>query len=407
MGEQLGRGGRPRVLWITDEAPDADLGGGNVRQSHLVRGLARVADVHLLVVGDGPDAAVAAAVAEVTAVADPGLPEPAWKPFRRAHDLWLALVARGPREVALAARRRRALRPVVRRLAADVDLVVACHPGLAALVGSRGSARWVAQLHHIGSAQARQAGAVAPGARQRWLLAREEAKAVASERALVAACDLTVVVSDDDRHDVTGGDPALLAKVVVAPNGVDPQRYAPSPLPAAPAVLMAGSFQYGPNVDGAEWFCAEVLPAVRAAVPDATLTLAGRAPAASVRVLADRPGVAVHADVASMADEFAAARLTVVPLRIGSGTRLKALESMAAGRPVVGTTIGLAGLGITDGVDGRVVDDPAATAAAVVQLLRDDAAAAAMAEAGRRLVVEHHDWTAIANAFAAAVLEGR
>jgi glycosyltransferase involved in cell wall biosynthesis len=168
---------------------------------------------------------------------------------------------------------------------------------------------------------------------------------------------------------------------------------------------MTGSFQYGPNADGAVWFCDEVLPVVLEAVPDATLTLVGREPRAEVRALADRPGVSLHADVPDMAPWLAGARMTVVPLRIGTGTRLKALESMAAGRPVVGTTIGLEGLGVVDGVHAHVADTAAELAGLVVRVLRDPERAAALVAGGRRLVEERFDWEAIGRAFADAVVE--
>ena len=90
-----GGGQRPSVLWITDEPPDRSLGGGNIRQAHLVEGLARAADVTLLLVGELHDDVVRAAVREVVEVAPVRLPEPRTRFVRRLFDLWLALGA-GP-----------------------------------------------------------------------------------------------------------------------------------------------------------------------------------------------------------------------------------------------------------------------------------------------------------------------
>jgi len=95
----------------------------------------------------------------------------------------------------------------------------------------------------------------------------------------------------------------------------------------------------------------------------------------------------------------------VVPLRIGSGSRLKALEAMAANRPVVGTSIGLEGLDLTDGREALVANDAEAFAAAVVRVLRDDAVAGALARAGRAAAQERFEWSAIVAAFSEAVLE--
>jgi glycosyltransferase involved in cell wall biosynthesis len=395
------RRARPSVLWITQEPPDRSLGGGNIRQAHLVAALAQRADVTLLVMGTLADDGVRDAVTEVIDLPGVHLPEPRWKPARRLFDLWIA--ARGPREVVLTARCRRAMRPIVRRLEPRFDLVVACHPGMAALRPRRPVARWVAQLHHVSSARAQQERAVTPGRRQRWLLDREVAHAARFELHLLDTFDGVVVVSPDDAALL----PTERARgpVLVVPNGVDVERYRPSPLPSEPAIVMTGSFQYGPNAEGAVWFCDEVLPLIRAAVPDATLTLVGREPRAEVQALAARPGISLHADVPDMAPWLARARVTVVPLRIGTGTRLKALESMAAGRPTVGTSIGLEGLGVDDGVQADIADTAPEFAERVIRVLRDDEHAAALVAAGRRLVEERFDWEAVGRPFADAVVE--
>jgi glycosyltransferase involved in cell wall biosynthesis len=398
VGDRLAR---PSVLWITQEPPDRSLGGGNIRQAHLVEALARRADVTLLVMGTQADAAVRAVAAEVIDLPDVILPAPRWNVARRLFDLWVA--ARGPREVVLTARCRRVMRPIVRRLEPQVDLVVANHPGMAALRPRRPTARWIAELHNVSSARTRQEREVTPGRRQRWLLDRELSHATRFEARLLDAFVGVVVVSPDDA-ELLGAERAN-GSVLVVPNGVDVDRYRPSPLPTEPAIVMAASFQYGPNADGAVWFCNEVLPLVRAEVPEATLTLVGREPRAEVRALAGRPGVSLHADVPDMAPWLALARVTIAPLRIGTGTRLKALESMAAGRPVVGTTIGFEGLGVEDGVHAEVADTAPELAERVIRVLRDDQHAAALVEAGRRLVEEHYDWAAIGRAYAEAVVE--
>jgi glycosyltransferase involved in cell wall biosynthesis len=152
---------------------------------------------------------------------------------------------------------------------------------------------------------------------------------------------------------------------------------------------------YLPNVDGALWFAESVLPRVRRAVPDVRFDLVGRSPVDDVRRLASHPAIEVHADVPAVAPFLERARVAVVPLRMGTGTRLKALEALAAARPVVGTTIGLEGLGIRDGVDARIVDDAEQMATAIVELLTSDAAALRIAEAGAELARSSYGWARI------------
>lgn len=396
-GEAGRSAGRARVLWVTDEPPALDLGGGNIRQAHLVGGLGRAADVCLLVMGEVDDD-VRGALREVVEVPPRPLPQPKVKAVRRVLDLWLALGASGPWEVALAAGRRRRLRPLIEPLAARADLVVVSHLGLAGLLPRRRSVPWVLQLHHVSSAKAAQERALIQGRRQRWLVTREIGKARRFEHWALRAFDGVITVSDEDADLLTAGAAEVArAQLMVVPNGVDTSRYRSAPLPERPSVVMTGSLHYGPNVDGARWFVEQVYPRVREQVTDATLDLVGRAPPPEVRALAERPGVSVHADVASVAPWLERCRVAVVPLRIGTGTRLKALEAMAAGRPLVGTTLGLGGLGLVAGVHALIVDDPVRMAEAVVSLLRDRDQATRLADAGRALVEQRFEWSVIAD----------
>jgi hypothetical protein len=237
----------------------------------------------------------------------------------------------------------------------------------------------------------------ATGRRQRALHRLDAAKAHRLEKALVRHYDLTTACSLEDATAIGPG-------VVVVPNGVELDLPL-TPVPAAPRILLPGTLNFAPNVDGALWFTDAVLPLVRAERPDVSLQVVGRDPDPSVLALDERPEVEVHADVPSMEPFVRDARVIVVPLRVGTGTRLKALEGLAARRPVAGTVIGLEGLGLTDGVDAMVADDPPALATRIVRLLDDDALAARMGAAGRALVEERFGWERIGPRFAAEVLQ--
>ena len=387
------------VAWITPFAPDRSGGGGQIRQAHLLLALARRAQIELICPGPVTDPDVRSAVARLVEVAPVAADWRGGHPWlRRAVDLGASIVPRQPLEV-------RAFRPVRRTLGAavasvDADVVLVEFAGLAPLLPpGHPRGRWVLTLHNLPSRMSAQQASVLPHRRQRWFLTRDARAGSAFERRVAAAFDAVITCTDEDAAALGG-----VGSVLVVPNGVDIEQFKPSPLPAAPRVVFTGALYTTPNVDAARWFCQEIWPQVRREVPTASLDLVGARPVESVRALARLNGVTVHADVVSVVPSIAAARVAVVPIRVGSGTRLKALEAMAAGRPVVGTAIGLEGLGLRAGVNALVADDAATFAAAVVRVLRDDDLAAALAAAGRREVEERFAWAAIAASFAQSVV---
>jgi glycosyltransferase involved in cell wall biosynthesis len=275
------------------------------------------------------------------------------------------------------------------------DAVVVEHPGLAPLIRRRRGERWFLTLHNVGSGTLRQQAELV-GGRQRWLNRRYAGHAARLEDRWLREYDTVFSVSDDDAAMLPGPS-------VVVPNGVDTTVHAPSPVPRAPRIVFVGTLGFLPNVDGVLWFVEQVLPLVRRQVPAVELALVGRLATPEVRGLSRLPGVSVHVDVPDVRPYVAAARVSIVPLRVGTGTRLKALESMAAGRPVVGTTVGLAGLHLETGRHALVADDAETFARDVVRVLTDDALAARLAESGRSFVVARYDWERIAGTFVDAV----
>jgi glycosyltransferase involved in cell wall biosynthesis len=386
----------PRVLWVTAEVPDAALGGGSIRQAHLLRTVAASAETHLLLAGrlgpGGPPAELAGVVELTVSPA----PLPDSHALRRLVIARRALFSRHPETVHEHRGALDALRPALRR-SADFDVVLVEHAGLAPLVTERVGSRWVLTMHNLPSVQAEQAAGLAPSSRHRWLWEREAAKARRLEADAGRAFDTVIAVSDQDASRLTGD-------VRVVPNGVDLEAFMPTPLPSTPSLVFTGTLDYRPNVDGILWFCREVLPSAARRVPGLTLTIAGRRPVPAVRELARQPGVSVIADVADIRPVLQRARLAVVPIRLGTGTRLKVLEAMAAGRPVVGTAVGLEGLGVEAGRHALVADDPAGLADAIVSLCADTELAARLAAGGRQLVEARYGWDDIGRRLTAVLL---
>jgi glycosyltransferase involved in cell wall biosynthesis len=246
--------------------------------------------------------------------------------------------------------------------------------------------RRVIDLHNVESALVRSYARVGRGPQR--ILAHAEAVALgAMERSLLPTFDTVVVVSERERHRL----PAGVRNVVVCPNGRDPDPLGPPPPAATPTAAFVATLGWAPNVDAALWFTGEVWPEVCRRRPDARLLLVGRDPSASVRALASS-SVEVSGTVSEVRPYLAKARVAVAPLRSGGGTRLKILEALDAGRPVVATSVAVDGLEDLIGEGVVVADDPGSMIEAVSGLLDDAQRASALGRAGHNAVAARHTW---------------
>jgi glycosyltransferase involved in cell wall biosynthesis len=169
------------------------------------------------------------------------------------------------------------------------------------------------------------------------------------------------------------------------------------PLPGEPAVVVLGSQGWLPNEDSVAWFLAEVWPSTVAALPGAVLHLFGAASPGPLPA-----NVVVHPPPRDSAEAFAPGSILAVPLRIGSGVRIKVLEAWARGVPVVGTPAALAGLEAEDGREALAAGDPSAFAAALRRLSREPGLVLHLVEEGRRALRDRHDPAGIAADLVAA-----
>ncbi len=216
------------------------------------------------------------------------------------------------------------------------------------------------------------------------------------ERRVFAEVDRIIAVSHDDA--------SLLQRqfgvqaVDVVENGIDRGYYemVRGHRPSA-TILFLGSLDWRPNLDAVRLLLDDIFPAVRRAEPSASLRIVGRAPPPwLVHRVAATAGVELHADVADVRPYLADSGILAVPLRIAGGSRLKILEALVCGLPVVSTRIGVEGLELRAGRHLVVVEDIRAMAPALVESIRNPQTARAMAELGRQVVLERYDWDILA-----------
>jgi glycosyltransferase involved in cell wall biosynthesis len=189
------------------------------------------------------------------------------------------------------------------------------------------------------------------------------------------------------------------ATIDVVPNGVDCNRigYGP-PTGQGSCVLFVASLDSDANHDGAIYFLREILPLISLHTPEVIARIVGRNPRSELLNSGDGRHVFVHANVDDVLTYYRNADVIVVPLRSGGGTRLKILEAMAAGVPVVSTSIGAEGLDIVSGENILLADTPVDFAARVVELLSNVEMARTISLSARNLVESIYDWRRIAAA---------
>jgi sugar transferase (PEP-CTERM/EpsH1 system associated) len=228
-------------------------------------------------------------------------------------------------------------------------------------------------------------------------------KSHAYERAACRRFDHVVAVSQEDREMLERA--YGLKSVSDVPTGVDTEFFRPrGTVQREPHNLVfTGSMDWLPNEDAIQFFTKEIMPRIRERVPDATLTVVGRNPYASLVELGRRdPSITVTGRVEDVRPYMERAGAYIVPIRVGGGTRLKIYEAMAMEKPIISTTIGAEGLPLTDGRELLLADTAEAFASAVVSVLRDEAKARELGARAAEVVRERFSWDKVGKAFADA-----
>lgn len=187
------------------------------------------------------------------------------------------------------------------------------------------------------------------------------------QKMLVPRFDVNLLAGPNDCRSLAAQFPEQ--KFLCLPNVVRPVTAPDEPNPLS--LLFIGSMDYLPNADGVEYFCQSVLPLLRGMVPPFKLRVAGHGAEPQVLALGRHPEVQMVGMVPDVTPEYAKAGVVVVPLRAGSGTRIKILEAFSYRRPVVSTTIGAEGLHVTHDQHLLIADTPEEFASACARLMTD------------------------------------
>lgn len=390
------------ILWIKTELLHPVDKGGRIRTYQMLRALKERHQVTYLALDNGR--APADAAPRASEYCHELVRVPFREPERASPGFWfdLALNAFSSMPFAIGRYRSPAMRSEIQRLVArgDVDVVVCDFLMPSQNVPGGFDCPTVLFQHNVEAVIWERHTEVQANPLARAYFKSQWRRMVRFEREQCRRFDQVVAVSESDAEIFRNAYGA--ERVEAVPTGVDTDYFAPMDLPPEPGHLVfVGAMDWLPNSDGITWFVRDVLPLVRKAVPGARVSIVGRNPGTAVRRLAEaHEGVEVTGAVPDVRPYLARGSAVVVPLRVGGGTRLKIYEAMAAGRPLVSTSVGAEGLPLEPNEHYLAADSAPDLAEACIKLLRDPAAAEAMAKRGSEFVRGHFGWARVAEQFA-------
>jgi glycosyltransferase involved in cell wall biosynthesis len=399
---------RPRLLFVSPRFLFPLDEGGKIRTVGILRAMQGGAFDVTLVSPAPPD--VARFRPELKSVAERFI---SW-PQRTPGLLERALGVLGHLPVSTASDQSATGRTVVQeQLAVGTDVLVADFPHSAVLLPTAMGAASVMFTHNVEAEILERHAAQAQGWR-RAVWQREARKMLAFEAATLQAFTEVVAVSERDARALASR--YNLGHVSRIDTGVDLDYYpytAPRSALGAPpgtpgTVVFAGAMDSRSNIDGIEFLLRDIWPLVLARRPATRMKIVGRNPPPGLVAEAARTqGWSFTGFVDDTRPHLREGDISAIPLRVGSGTRLKAFEAMAMGLPVVSTTLGVEGLGLEPGHDYAAADTAGAFADAIVRLLNDPASRQRLAESGRALLEARYSWKVIGRQFEAICLETR
>jgi glycosyltransferase involved in cell wall biosynthesis len=396
-----------RVLWLSHFIPYPPHGGNVQRSFNLIREAAKSFEVSLValnVQGASPDHVAEYKDALGNYCADVEIWEPPypWKGARWQAELVRSAASSIPFT----------FRPLYsEHLRGRWAEKLARHPGalvhidaidLALFAETTNGFRKVLNHHNCESALLlRRADREANPLKKKYLQF-EARKLVRWERDLSGRFQVNAVVSEEDALQLRALNPA--AHIHVVENGVDTDYFQPMDVPEEPhSLIFTGSLDWQPNISAILYFAREVWPLVKRGCPDAKLLVAGKSPAESVLLLAEQDtSITVYPSPEDMRPLLARASVYICPLLEGGGTRLKILDAMAMGKPVVSTSIGCEGLRVAPGENILIGDGAKTLAELSLRLFAEKEMRERLGSFGRTLVESKYSWVQVCRQLASS-----
>jgi glycosyltransferase involved in cell wall biosynthesis len=387
-----------KILWLKSDYLHPTTRGGQIRTLGMLRCLHKRHEIHYVCLDDGANCEGPARFGEYCAEDFPVRHSlPARGSLLFAGQLMCGLVEDMP--VAVARYRSNAMKRQVANLlrANDYDCLVCDFLFPAPNVPNLSEA--ILFQHNVEAVIWKRHAANANNPAARAYLSLQAKRMERYEQTVCRAVKHVVAVSKVDREIFESR--YGIRNVSTVSTGVDLDFFKrPDHTEAKAELIFLGSMDWLPNVDGVRFFSEQIYPYIQTQMPECRVALVGRRPDPALQHFAQQySNMIVTGTVDDVRPWLWGAAVSIVPLRIGGGTRLKIFEAMAAETPVISTTIGAEGLPVENGCHLLIEDDPKEFADACVALIRDESRRRALAAAAWNLVDRHYSWEGVTKEF--------
>jgi glycosyltransferase involved in cell wall biosynthesis len=401
VGDRTGAGDGVKILWVKTDFLHPTTRGGQIRTLEMVRQLHKNHEVHYIAFNDPASPEGLRRSSEYCSYAYPV----AHKVVPKTSPAFALQLAQGlvsPIPVAGMRYRSETMREAIRKVTSEHKFDAKICDFLFPAINIDDLGSWTLFQHNVESMIWERHAKSGKTLAHRAYFAGQAKKMFNWERDVCRAVAHIVAVSDVDEQVMRARFGA--GSVSSVPTGVDVDYFEkPGSASQSHDLVFVGSMDWMPNIDGMRWFLSEVFPIIRAKKPDCTLAIVGRTPPPSIVDAAKTPGITVTGTVPDVRPYLWQSAVSIVPLRIGGGTRLKIFEAMAAGAPVVSTTIGAEGLPVQDGDTIRIGDTAERFAQHCLDLLEQQEVRQGFAQRAKQLVVENFSWEQVTRKFERAL----